>query len=209
MTITPLPPAPDRTDPTTFSDRADAFVGALPPFVTQANALAVQVNDDAAAAAVSATEAEQASAAAVAVANVERWESGKTYAEGDAVYSPIDFLTYRRKSAGSSTTDPSLDAASWALVAGTGTVVLDAEQTFTANQTVDAEFKATSYNETFVAVTSTSNAVTVNCEAGNNFSHILTENTTFTFSNPPATGTAFGFTLKVVQDSTEIGRAHV
>jgi len=51
-------------------------------------------------------------------------------------------------------------------------------------------------------VTSTSNAATINCRDGNVFTHVLTENTTFTFSNPPATGTAFGFTLKVVQDST-------
>jgi hypothetical protein len=62
MTITPLPPAPSRTDPTTFSDRADAFVGALPAFVTEANALAVDVNNDAAAATQSATDAEQSAA---------------------------------------------------------------------------------------------------------------------------------------------------
>jgi hypothetical protein len=65
--------------------------------------------------------------------------------------------------------------------------------------------KATSYEETFAAVTSTSNAVTVDCEAGNSFSHTLTENTTFTFSNPPATGTAFAFTLKIVQDASASG----
>lgn len=64
------------------------------------------------------------------------------------------------------------------------------------------ELKAKSYNETFLAVTSSAGAVTVNCETGNVFSHTLTENTTFTFSNPPATGTAYGFTLKTVQDST-------
>jgi len=65
--------------------------------------------------------------------------------------------------------------------------------------------KATSYNETFVAVTSTTNAATINCEAGNSFSHTLTENTTFTFSNPPATGTSYGFTLKIVQDAGASG----
>ena len=54
------------------------------------------------------------------------------------------------------------------------------------------ELKAASYNETYAAVTSASNATTVNCEAGNTFMHTLTENTTFTFSNPPATGTDAG-----------------
>ena len=66
-----------------------------------------------------------------------------------------------------------------------------------ASGDISGEFKATSYNETFLAVTSSGGAVTVNCGTGNVFSHTLTENTTFTFSNPPATGTAYGFTLKV------------
>ena len=67
------------------------------------------------------------------------------------------------------------------------------------------ELTAISYNETFVAVTSTANAATINCETGNSFSHTLTENTTFTFSNPPATGTSYGFALKIVQDAGASG----
>lgn len=43
-TISALPPAPSRADPATFSDKADAFVAALPTFGTQANALASEVN---------------------------------------------------------------------------------------------------------------------------------------------------------------------
>lgn len=43
--ITPLPPAPSRREPATFSTRADAHVASLPGFVTEANALAVFVND--------------------------------------------------------------------------------------------------------------------------------------------------------------------
>ena len=85
------------------------------------------------------------------------------------------------------------------------TAKLDVIQTFTANQTVTAEFKANSYNETYTAVTSTSNATTVNCETGNTFSHTLTENTTFTFSNPPATGTGYTMTIEIVQDASASG----
>jgi hypothetical protein len=55
------------------------------------------------------------------------------------------------------------------------------------------------------AVTSTTNATTVNCRDGNVFTHVLTENTTFTFSNPPASGRAFAFTLKLVQDASASG----
>lgn len=46
-TITALPPAPDRSDPANFADKADAFVAALPAFGTEANALAGEVNTNA------------------------------------------------------------------------------------------------------------------------------------------------------------------
>ena len=67
------------------------------------------------------------------------------------------------------------------------------------------ELKAKSYNETYAAVTSSSNATTVDCEAGNAFSHTLTENTTFTFSGEPASGTAFSFSLEIIQDASASG----
>ena len=69
----------------------------------------------------------------------------------------------------------------------------------------DGSIQPLSYAETYAAVTSTSNATTVNCEVGNAFSHTLTENTTFTFSNPPATGTAYSFSLEVIQDASASG----
>jgi len=83
----------------------------------------------------------------------------------------------------------------------------DVSNTFTVDQAITAELKADSYNEAHQTVTSTSNATTVNCEAGNSATHTLTENTTFTFANPPATGTAFSFSLKIVQDSGATGYA--
>ena len=70
---------------------------------------------------------------------------------------------------------------------------------------VTGELIADSYNETYGAVTSTSNATTVDCEAGNAFSHTLTENTTFTFSNPPASGTAYSFSIEIIQDASASG----
>ena len=42
--ITPLPDPPQRTDPANFATKADAFLGALPDFATEANALATTVN---------------------------------------------------------------------------------------------------------------------------------------------------------------------
>ena len=80
------------------------------------------------------------------------------------------------------------------------TAKLDVAQTFTANQTVSAELKATSYNESYVSLSGTT--PTVDCEAGNMFALTTSGNTTFTFSNPPTTGTAYGFTIKVTAGGT-------
>ena len=77
--------------------------------------------------------------------------------------------------------------------------------TYTGNVDITGEFIADSYNETYAAVTSTSNATTVNCHNGNSFSHVLTENTTFTFSNPPASGTGYTMSIEIIQDASASG----
>jgi hypothetical protein len=84
---------------------------------------------------------------------------------------------------------------------------LDAKMTptYTGDVDITGELIADSYNETYAAVTSTGNATTVNCEAGNTFSHTLTENTTFTFSNPPASGTSYTFSIEIIQDASASG----
>ena len=56
--------------------------------------------------------------------------------------------------------------------------------------------------EEVTSVTSSSNAATINLRDGNLFEHDLTENVTYTFSNPAASGRASCFILKVIQDST-------
>ena len=78
--------------------------------------------------------------------------------------------------------------------------------TYTGDVDITGELIVDSYNETYGAVTSSSNATTVNCEAGNAFSHTLTENTTFTFSNPPASGTAYSFSIEIIQDGSHLHR---
>jgi len=77
--------------------------------------------------------------------------------------------------------------------------------TYTGDVDITGELIADSYNETYAAVTSTSNATTVNCENANSFSHTLTENTTFTFSNPPASGTSYTFSIEIIQDASASG----
>ena len=77
--------------------------------------------------------------------------------------------------------------------------------TYTGDVDITGELIVDSYNETYAAVTSSSNATTVNCENANAFSHTLTENTTFTFSNPPASGTAYTLSLEIIQDASASG----
>ena len=74
--------------------------------------------------------------------------------------------------------------------------------------TTDANGVATfgdGISEEYAAVTSSSNATAVNLRTGTNFSHTLTENTTFTFSNPASSGKVSAFTLKLVQDGSASG----
>lgn len=75
----------------------------------------------------------------------------------------------------------------------------------TGDVDITGELLVDSYNESYTAVTSTTNATTIDCEAGNVFSHTLSENTTFTFSNPPASGTAYAFSLRMIQDASGSG----
>lgn len=144
-TITSLPPAPSRADPTNFAARGDALLGALDQFVTETNAVAAEVitNKDtsitqAAAAATSAssaatqvtlatTQANNAAAnaaAAAASAGASLWVSGSTYSIGDARYSPANQRVYRRITSGTGTTDPSLDGTNWKAVDVDPTVVV-------------------------------------------------------------------------------------
>ena len=112
MPITPLPtPVPSRADPANFAVRGDTFLGALPTFATEANALAEEVNENAA-----------ICQSAAQTVNVSAWISGFGYADGANVYDPVTFLTYRRKGAGSGSTRPALDGTNWQLLTGFGDV---------------------------------------------------------------------------------------
>ncbi len=149
MAITPLPTPPSRDDPTNFAARGDAFLAALPDFATEANSLASDVNADAVAAAADAADAAAAAAAATAAANATKWISGTTYDEGYVVWSPITYLTYRRKSTGGGTTDPSADSTNWAQAAGTGDVTQTGTQTLTNKTLTDPAIIGTILEDVF------------------------------------------------------------
>jgi len=69
--------------------------------------------------------------------------------------------------------------------------------------TADANGVVTFDNGTIEESTALSGtSVTINLRDGDNFTHTLSGNTTYTFSNPAATGKTSSFTLKVTQDVT-------
>lgn len=131
MPITALPPAPSRSDPTNFATKADAWVAAMALFTTEANALQADVNtkqtnaatsetnaaNSAASAATSAANALVSANAAANAPSAPKWVSGNSYNDGDVVWSPSTYLTYRSKGANpTSTTDPSLLPNNWTLM---------------------------------------------------------------------------------------------
>mgnify|MGYP003624698446 CR=1 FL=1 len=63
--------------------------------------------------------------------------------------------------------------------------------------------KPTTYQETYVAKSAAS-TVTCDLATGTSFSLTMAQNTTFAFTNPPSSGTAFSFTLFITQHSTAV-----
>ena len=118
MVMTALPVAPVRNDPSTFSDRGDALVAALPGFVTEANALEANVVAKETSAAASAVIATASEAAATASRNASLWVAATNYTIGNTVYSPVNFRVYRARTAGVDATDPSANPTKWGLVDG-------------------------------------------------------------------------------------------
>jgi len=75
--------------------------------------------------------------------------------------------------------------------------------TATAMLTVAGSLKPITYQETYVAASAAS-TVTLNLATGTSFSLTMGQATTFVFSNPPSSGTAFSFTLFLTQHSTAV-----
>lgn len=129
-TITALGTPPSSQDSANFDARADALLGALPTFVTETNAVAVNAYGNAvdaygnavagaasaSASAASAVTAAANAAAAAASAGGATWSSG-SYSTGARAISPSNQRLYARRSpGGASPTDPASDPTNWAAV---------------------------------------------------------------------------------------------
>lgn len=140
---TPLPTTSGMTEDQ-FNASMNLFINELNPYGLGANALAAEVEADAADA-----------AAAVASLAAAVWASG-TYALGAVAWSPTDYLNYRCKTAGSRTVDPAVDPTNWALLTKTG-----AGGSNTTSSAVDIILISTSGRLQIVSMTVASKKVTL------------------------------------------------
>ena len=86
-----------------------------------------------------------------------------------------------------------LDITTLGLTAASKAVTADANGVITLDN---------GFSEEYAAVTSSSNAVSLDLRTAGNFSHDLTENTTISFANPAASGKVSAATLRIIQGST-------
>lgn len=128
MTIEKIINLPSRSQTNeVFTQNADNAWPQLNRFADQANAIADDVNAkqvavaassaaaaaSAAAATLSESNAVAAASAAATLSGATKWAAGN-YVDGKAVWSPSNYLTYRKKGDGASAIDPSLDKDGWA-----------------------------------------------------------------------------------------------
>lgn len=148
--ITPYTTTPSRTNPSTFSADRDIRLAEEASRIAEMNAMAVEMNAEA----VVCAEALVAAVAVAATANVTKWVSGTNYTEGDNTWSPTDFQTYRRKTDGAGTTDPSADTANWVKIV-LNAVVLSTRTSNTilaaADRSVLVDITSGTFTQTFTA----------------------------------------------------------
>ena len=106
-TITALPTPPSRTDPSTFSTKADAFLGALPTFGTECNALAAEVTTNANTASTAASDTLTMKNDVTAMKNLT--EGYKNTAESSATAAVNAYDSFDDRYLGSKASDPTLD----------------------------------------------------------------------------------------------------
>ena len=110
--------APDRSDPTTFSDRADSFVVSMVEWSAEANTIIGQMNADIAQANTDATTASNSATAAAAAGNFQgAWSSatgaasaGESYSHNSSVWALVV------AAADITATEPSASNSDWVLL---------------------------------------------------------------------------------------------
>lgn len=157
QTISQIPIPPNSQDSVNFNVRADDFLASLPTLTGELNSLKTQLNTFGLETNTIKDEINTNLTAVAAVANITKWISGTTYSEGQVVYSPTNYQTYRRSSSnpGSSTLDPSGDSTRWFLISASGDVTATGTQTLT-NKTLTSP-KITGLRQTVATTSGNSN----------------------------------------------------
>ena len=176
-TITALPEPPSRADPTNFAARGDAFLGALPTFVTQVNQVGAEVaaaSGYAATATTKASEASTSAATATTQAGIATTQasSASTYATtastkaSEASTSAATATTKASEAAASATTatTKASEAASSATTASTQATNAAASATTATNQATSASTSAST--ATTQATNASTSAGTATTQAG-------------------------------------------
>lgn len=136
---------PQRGIKATFNQLMDAWVTwfstkavvEVPALAANAFSNATEAAQSAVTASTAAITATSAAASAVATANATPWVSGQSVAQYESKISPLDRQTYRRKTtAGSGTTDPSLDTTNYDPLLPLKRMFASAEQAVTTSGTL-------------------------------------------------------------------------
>ena len=184
MAITPLPTPPSRSDPANFADRGDAFLGALPTFVTEANALATATNQNEINAELAETNAETAQAAAEAARDAAQLaETNAETAETNAENSATAAAASAASAAAIAGAFVSTSTTSWTPTIGSQAFTVQANEQYTAGIFVTVVSASAASNWGFGQVTSYSGTtLTVDIQ-------VISGSTTKTDWNISLTGT--------------------
>ena len=157
----------------------------------QLNTTQIEINTSETNAANSALAAESVSG----LANYRgSWSSGETYAQGESV---LFNSTYWISDIDNNIGNTPADDANWSSIASLQELTGKADLS-------GADFTGT-LTTLHNTVTSTANSLVIDCSTGNHFTHVLTENTTISFTNVPTTNKAYLFGVDIIQDAGASG----
>lgn len=194
-------------DDATFDTKAFDTMGKYNPWATEANALAVEVNGyktDAETAATNAAASEANAATSAAAA-----ESAANYVGPWSTLTGPYSLGITTSHVGKTwRLDVNLAdiTASEPGVSGDWTDITSVTPSGNNTFTGTNDFQA-GVTDKSITVTSTANSTVLDCSLGNSFLHVLTENTTLSFSNIPASGQLYVAHITIVQDAGASGYA--